>query len=78
MQLIVRRGQVVDLEPVQMFLDRRARAQHHRHRDQRAQLLGHAVAQREAGQAARAHAARDRAIDQRDRDVDRRNRAEHA
>ena len=78
MQLVVGGGEVVDLEPVQVFLDRRARAQHHRHRHQRAQFLGHALAQREARQAARADAARHRAVDQRHGDVDRRHRAEHA
>ena len=73
-QLVVGRGEVVDLEPVQVFFDRGARAQQHRHGDQRAQLCGHAVAQRETRQAAGAHAARHRAVDERHRDVDGRAR----
>ena len=75
-QLVVRRGEVVDLEPVQMFFHRGARAQHHGHRDQGAQFLRNAVAQRQAGQAAGADAARDGAVDQRDRDIDGGNGAE--
>ncbi len=78
MQLVVGRGEVVDLEAMQMLFDRGARAQHDGHGDQRAQLLRNAVAQREARQPARADAAGHRAVDERDRDVDGRNGAEHA
>ena len=76
MQLVVGRGEVVDLEAMQVFFDRGARAQHDGHGHQRAQLFRHAFAQRQARQAAGADAARDRAVDERHRDVDGRNGAE--
>ena len=79
MQLVVGGGEVVDLEAVQVLLSTDgARAQHHRHGDQRAQFCRNAVAQREARQPAGADAARHRAVDQRHRDVDRGHDAEHA
>ena len=77
MQLLVGRGEIVDLQPVQMFFDRGARVQHHRHGHQRAQLFGHAVAQRQARQAAGADAARHRAVDQRHGDLHGGDRAQH-
>ena len=77
-QLLIGRGEIVDLEPVQVFLDARARVQQHRHGDQCAQVLGNAFAQRQAGQAARADAASHGAIHQRDGDVHRRNGGEQA
>ena len=77
-QLVVGRGQVVDFQAVQVFLDGRARIQHHRHGDQGAQLLRDAVAQCEAWQPARAHAARHGAVDQRHGDVHGGHRAQKA
>ena len=74
MQLVVGRGEIVDLEPVQVLFDRGARAQHHGHGHQGAQFCRNAFAQRQARQAAGADAARHRAVDERDRDVDGRNR----
>ena len=77
-QLIVGGREVVDFEAVQVFFHRRARVQHHGHREQGAQFFRNAVAQRQARQTAGADAARHRAVDERDGDVDRGNGAEQA
>jgi hypothetical protein len=78
MQLVVGRGQIVDLEAMEIFLHRGAGAEQHRHRHQRAQLFRDACAQREARQAACTDAARDRAVDQCHRHVHGGNCPEHA
>ena len=74
MQLLVGRGEVVDLQPVQVFFDGGARIQQHRHGDQRAQFGRDTVAQRQTRQAAGSQAASHRAIDQRDGDFHGRQR----
>ena len=45
MEIAVRAGEVMDLQPLDLLLDRLACRQQRRHRDQRAQMRGHAVAQ---------------------------------
>ena len=45
MQVAVRARQVMDLQPLDLLVDRLRRRQQRRHRDERAQMRGHAVAQ---------------------------------
>ena len=78
MQVALRAGEVVDLQMLDLLLDRRRGGQQRRHRDERAQLRGHAVAQFQGGQQRRAEAARHGAVDQRHRRVDGRDRTQHA
>src|SRR6185503_12378418 len=49
-QLLVGGGEVVDLQPVYVFFDRRAGIQQYRHGHQRAQVLRNAIAQLQARQ----------------------------
>ena len=53
-------GEIVNLEPLDLLVDRRARRQQGRDGDQGAQVRRHAVAQVQAGQERRAEAAGDR------------------
>jgi hypothetical protein len=78
MQLVVGRGEIVNFEPMQVLFHGSARTQHDRHGDKSAQFGRHAVAQREAGQSARAHATRHGAVDQCDCDIECRDRAQQA
>ena len=71
MQIAFRAGKMVNLQTFDQFLDRRWRCQQRRHRDQRAQMRGNAVAQFQRGQQGGAKAKSDGAIDQRDRGIER-------
>ena len=69
-------GEIVDLEPLDLLVDRRAGRQQRRDGDQGAQMRRHALPQVEAGQQRRAEAAGDRAIDQHQRRIDRRQKTD--
>ncbi len=71
-------GEVMNLQPLDLLLDRGARGQQHRHRDQRAQACRHAVAQLQGGQEGRAQAAHHTPIHQRHGRVDGRNGTQNA
>ena len=70
MQIAFRAREVVDLQTLDLFLDRRGRRQQRRHGDERAQMRGHAVAEFQSGQRRCAEAARHAAVHQRHRRVD--------
>ena len=76
MQIAFRAGEVMDFQPLDLLLDRRVRRQQRRHRDERAQMRGHAVAQLQGRQERRAEAERHGAVDQRDRRIDGGDRAQ--
>ena len=50
MEVAFRAGEMMDLQPLDLLLDRLACRQQRRHRDERAQMRGHAVAQLQGGQ----------------------------
>ena len=62
--------EVVDLQPLNLFLDRRAGREHGRHRDHRAEVGRNAVAKLQSRQQRRAEVLRHAAVHQRDRRVD--------
>ena len=63
-------GKIVDLESLDLLLDRLASRQQRRDGDQRAKVRRHSLPQVEAGQERRAETAGDRAIDQHQRGID--------
>ena len=69
-------GKVVDLESLDLLLDRLASRQQRRDGDQGAQMRRHPLPQVEAGQKRRAETAGDRAIDQHQRRIDRRQKTD--
>ena len=65
-QLEVRRGQIVDLEALDVFLDGRGSREQGGHHDHGAQMRRDAFKEREAGDDRRSHASGHGAVDQRD------------
>ena len=78
MQIALRARQVVDLQTLDLLLDRRGRRQQRRHGDERAQMRGHATAKFQSRQQRRAEAPRHAAVHQRHRRVDGGDRAQDA
>ena len=52
MKIAFRAGEIVDLQPLDLLLDRLRRREQRRHRDERAQVRGNAVAQLQSAAAA--------------------------
>ncbi len=69
-------GEIVDLEPLDLFVDRRTSHQQCRDDDQSAQMRRHPLPQIEAGQERCAEAAGNRPIDQHQRRIDRREKTD--
>ena len=70
--------EMMHLQMLDVFLDRRGRRQHHRHPDQSAQRSGHTVAEFQSGQRHCAQAARHKVIDHRHRGVDGRHQPQNS
>ena len=78
MQIALRAREVVDLQTLDLLVDRRHRRQQRRHRDEGTQMRGHATAKFQGRQQRRAEAPRHGAVHQRDRRVDGGDRTQHA
>ena len=77
MQIAFWTRQMVDLEPLHLFLDVFGRGQERRHGDERAQRFGNPAAKLEARQRNRANEKRDPSVDKRHARVNRANGAEN-